>query len=540
MNHVNFIFLLFLCFNFIQIQSSFFLYQENNHQFSQLDNSSMQRLSDSKTDPFSGDHSFHNNNSLTYQSFHSPRYLKPKRILWGTDDYSSDGGTDVAVDSEGNIIVVGNSFSESTGLFLLKYSKAGSLLWNVSLDDGYGRAVATNSIDMIYVCGEYNSSKGTTILWKFSSEGEQLWNQTFQELTYYSFSSLALDPQENIIVGGNTLAESEIFLFKFSSTGEQLWNSSSFGQANRQNQLHNLCIDSEGNYYLAGTVSSLNYETISIFLYKLSPTGVHLWNQTIILDEFQEAFSICLDPTEEYLYIVGDIWNTYSYRDFLICKVTSNNGRLVWYTSCGGTDSDVGFDIVINPFGDLFAVGCTASYGMGDLDFFLAKFSQKNGELLFNTTWGGKEADFCYSVTLTSDSESQHLYLVGETYSFDIYSSELLLLYYQDSDNDGLTDEWEMEQGTNPTDSDSDNDGLSDYLEIDEFQTNPLIADTDGDGWSDSEEVTKKTDPNNPASNPLKKQKVILLATMLPLGSLLIIIDILLVVVYFRKKGAKK
>ncbi|EKD76190.1 MAG: hypothetical protein ACD_43C00200G0001, partial [uncultured bacterium] len=74
-------------------------------------------------------------------------------------------------------------------------------------------------------------------------------------------------------------------------------------------------------------------------------------------------------------------------------------------------------------------------------------------------------------------------------------------------DNDGLTDDAEIAQGTNPVEADSDADGITDDADTDydndgldnnteiELSTNPIKADTDGDGLRDGDEVAAGTDP---------------------------------------------
>jgi hypothetical protein len=84
----------------------------------------------------------------------------------------------------------------------------------------------------------------------------------------------------------------------------------------------------------------------------------------------------------------------------------------------------------------------------------------------------------------------------------------------QDSDGDGLSDEFEGLIGLDPNDPDTDNDGLSDKFELDvsrtmsdqpdtdkdglldgdewnKYRTDPLMVDTDADGLRDNEEVKK-------------------------------------------------
>lgn len=70
-----------------------------------------------------------------------------------------------------------------------------------------------------------------------------------------------------------------------------------------------------------------------------------------------------------------------------------------------------------------------------------------------------------------------------------------------DTDEDGLSDDKEMELGTNLEYYDSDEDGLSDYEEVMLYHTNPLLEDTDGDGLSDYDEIQLQFDPLNKDSN---------------------------------------
>lgn len=63
----------------------------------------------------------------------------------------------------------------------------------------------------------------------------------------------------------------------------------------------------------------------------------------------------------------------------------------------------------------------------------------------------------------------------------------------KDSDGDRLTDEEEIDLGTDPKLYDSDGDTLSDYDEVEILKTNPLNSNTDGDRYRDNEDTNPNT-----------------------------------------------
>lgn len=78
-----------------------------------------------------------------------------------------------------------------------------------------------------------------------------------------------------------------------------------------------------------------------------------------------------------------------------------------------------------------------------------------------------------------------------------------------DIENDGLSNEKEIQLRTDPKHPDTDRDGLTDGDEVNRYKTDPLNPDTDGDGISDGDEVKNGTDPlkkgssnSNPNTNP--------------------------------------
>ena len=99
--------------------------------------------------------------------------------------------------------------------------------------------------------------------------------------------------------------------------------------------------------------------------------------------------------------------------------------------------------------------------------------------------------------------------------------------YVQDSDSDGLPDQWEETYGFNPTapgeqNLDPDGDGLTNLEEY-QHKTNPIAADTDDDGLSDGLEVMASTNPLDgldPISTTVPGSKTRLEGTKLGIGNM--------------------
>ncbi|MFT6233445.1 MAG: hypothetical protein ACJAZO_003965 [Myxococcota bacterium] len=66
-----------------------------------------------------------------------------------------------------------------------------------------------------------------------------------------------------------------------------------------------------------------------------------------------------------------------------------------------------------------------------------------------------------------------------------------------DDDNDGVTDEDEATNGTNPMDTDTDDDGVPDGVEV-ANNSDGTLPDTDDDGLTDAQEIEEQTNPRNP------------------------------------------
>ena len=76
-----------------------------------------------------------------------------------------------------------------------------------------------------------------------------------------------------------------------------------------------------------------------------------------------------------------------------------------------------------------------------------------------------------------------------------IDTQAIILIGGSDEDNDGLTNQQELDYETDPFDMDMDNDGLNDYSEVIVYHTDPDYYDSDDDGMPDKWEIDFNLNP---------------------------------------------
>jgi hypothetical protein len=291
--------------------------------------------------------------------------------------------TSVAVDSAGNVVIVGQLFAGA-------------------VDFGGGPLVTAGQSDDIFVA-------------KFDASGQHLWSKRFGDTELQGAQSVAVDSAGNVLVtghfwgavdfGGGPLVSAgyiDIFLVKFDASGKHLW-SKRFGDASQQIQC-SVAVDSAGNVLMTGSFYSTvdfgggplvssggpNY---TIFAAKLDASGQHLWSK-----RFGEAGSngsagpIAVDSAGNAL-VTGHIIGTVDFGggplvsvgsyDAFVAKFDAS-GQHLWSKRFGEAGSEgSGGDIAVDGAGNALVTGYLAGPvdfggglldGAGGEDKFAAKF----------------------------------------------------------------------------------------------------------------------------------------------------------------------
>ena len=345
---------------------------------------------------------------------------------YGTIDVESGEG--VACDSEGNIFIVGSTQNQTAGFYdvlLIKYNSTGDYQWNKTWGGtgaDYGYDVAVDSDNNIFVVGKHQNttmSHSDMALIKFDKNGNEIWNRTWNKINTENEGgySIALDSEENIFISGFAFVpglDKQALVVKYSKAGQLQWNVTWGGSF--VDEAFGIAVDSQDNCYITGTTGN-EFQT---FLIKYDPSGNEEW-VSIERDWTSGGGNnlgrgVAVD-SEDYIYVAGAFHNwTVGYTNDLILRKYDDTGNSLWNATWHWTNetNEMGFDVTIDSAGFIYVAGNVYPNLALRQQMAIIKFDNQ-GNLLWNTTWGGSGDDNAYGIDADS---SINLYVTGTTESF--------------------------------------------------------------------------------------------------------------------------
>lgn len=303
--------------------------------------------------------------------------------LWANRYHGPGSGNDyaysIAVDGSNNVYVTGSSRGNNTNndYATIKYSSEGVALWTnryggpytaasdeFSGDIAYSVAVDTNG--NVYVTGQsdFSSSSPDYATIKYSTTGVPLWTNRYGGALggFDVARSLAVDGIGNIYVGGGSAATGagapDYVTIKYSSAGIPLWTNRYNGPGNNTDSISDLAVDGDGNVYVTGystgSGTGQDYATI-----KYSGAGVPLWTNRYngVANGRDQATAIVLDGIGNVVVTGGA--STGGGSNNFVTIAYSTAGVPVWTNSYDGPENgdDFALSMAADTNGNIFVTG---------------------------------------------------------------------------------------------------------------------------------------------------------------------------------------
>ena len=312
--------------------------------------------------------------------YYTIKYDQDGNEIWNKsyDGGNNDEAHGVAVDSEDNIIVTGHSYNasgnEKDNYYTIKYDRDGNEIWNQTYADGnldWAMGVAVDSQGNIIVTGDSRwagSSSYLTI--KYNQNGTEIWNNSTGGNEAFG---VAVDSEDNVIVTGQAGYPSGYWhTIKYhGANGTQIWLVTYGGGGD--NEGHRVAVDSEDNIIVTGTsqpyfthANFWNYHTI-----KYDHNGKEIWSKTYETGYSNWPMGLAVDSADNVI-VTGyssDGSTDYNYYTIIYDK---DGNEIASATYDSGYD-DEAMGVAVDSEGSIIVTGHSTNEN-GNKDYYTIKY----------------------------------------------------------------------------------------------------------------------------------------------------------------------
>lgn len=358
--------------------------------------------------------------------------------------------------SDGDIT---NKADENFNYWLLKFDANDNLIWNKSFggtgDDRGNNLIQTSDGGFALIGfsksndGDASNNNGQNDFWvlKLDSNGNLIWENSFGFAGADSGISIIQTSDGGYLLSGildvtasggqgnsKTLlrkhAGGDYWVIKLAADGTQLW--SKFYGGTFTDTPNDIIQTNDGHFILVGFSDSndvdisKNNGSYDFWVVKIDESGSIIWEKSFGGSEADEAHAITQTADGNFL-IVGntssrdkDVSINLGATDVWVLKM-SPNGALIWETTYGGSNFDVGRSISQTLDGNFIISGSSRSLdgdisnNKGQNDALVLKIDS-SGNLLWQQTFGGSEIEFAYDAVQLDNSK---IIVIGESRSND-------------------------------------------------------------------------------------------------------------------------
>jgi hypothetical protein len=165
---------------------------------------------------------------------------------------------------------------------------------------------------------------------------------------------------------------------------------------NENNEAFSIIQTKDGGFAVAGFTWSKENKEDDVWIIKLDKYGNKIWDKTFGGSKFDGAYSI-IQTQDEGFAVAG--WTSSKGNGWIDCWIIKldKNGNKIWDKTFGGRYWDEARSIIQTKDGGFAIAGFTSSKGNGKNDAWVIKLD-KNGNKIWDKTFGGKNYDRAYSI----------------------------------------------------------------------------------------------------------------------------------------------
>ncbi|MDQ6707571.1 MAG: SBBP repeat-containing protein, partial [Acidobacteriota bacterium] len=333
-----------------------------------------------------------------------------------------------------------------------------SFLGGAAMDEGH--AIAVDSAGNAYIAGVTNSTNAgdaEAFLRKINPTGTAfLYQASFGGSGTDEANAVAVDAAGNIFVAGRTNSPDfpltsayqkgnaggiDGFLLRVNPNTNQLIFSTYFGGSGEDRVLA-MALDPGGNVYITGGTSSTDLQTnqaafqrqnaggVDAFMAKFDPQGNALLDTYLGGAADDRGYGIAVDAAGN-VYLTGSTDSNnfplsgagqgtrQGKTDAFVTKMNANGATLQFSTYLGGSDNDIAQAIALDPGGNIYVTGSTASGDFpivngsyqtnnagGDMDIFVSKLALDGRNLAYSTYIGSRGSDVANAIAVDGTGQA--------------------------------------------------------------------------------------------------------------------------------------
>ncbi len=363
--------------------------------------------------------------------------------LWSRGYAGEDAGNararGVAVDGWGNVIIVGQEFvvGQNANVWVRKYTPDGDVLWTwtyngPNIGDDIAHAVAVDSDGDIVIVGEtYVLGEGADMLFvRLGPDAEPVWQQTHSSASGLGDRAfgVAINGDGQIAVTGEEyrlIGLHNVWTRLMDGDGAEIWTD--VYDANAGNDVGRaVAFAADGGVLVAGHIY-VPIGLADLWLRKYNIAGEIQWTRTSDHMNGNDRWHGIAVNTAGEIALVGEVYEVSGLAAIITAKYNPS-GYQIWasYQDSAGGDNDIGRGAAVDHNSNLIAVG--QEYTANDFArTWVRKFTTKGNELWTRTHDGdGGGNDIAWAVAVDAEG---HIYAAGEEYVVGQFATVWLRKY---------------------------------------------------------------------------------------------------------------